>query len=113
MAVERFSQEAPLPDDDRANEALFDKKVEDLEQALDAPLHVLYMKQLSLIREKALKSFKSALGAEGSEYEAMVAADELFRREAEELTRQTPDWDYAKETQNLKVRAENRHSGLG
>ncbi len=58
---------------------------------MDAPLHVVYLKQLALIREKvavhspivhyrdmpinlqALKLFKSSLkAAEGSEYEAMV-----------------------------------------
>ena len=30
-------------------------QVEELERFIDAPLHVLYMKQLSLLREKALK----------------------------------------------------------
>ena len=102
-ALERFSQEAPLPDDaDKKNEALYDKKVEDLERFIDAPLHVLYMKQLSLLREKALKTFKASLTAEGGEFEAMMSADEFFRREAEESTRQSPEWEYVKETQHLK-----------
>ena len=87
-ALERFSSEAPLPDDDKAKEAIYDKRVEDLERALDAPLNVIYLKQLSLIREKALRNFKAGLTAEGSEYEAMMQADEFFRREAEESTRQ-------------------------
>jgi len=60
-------------------------QVEELERFIDAPLHVLYMKQLSLLREKALKTFKSALTAEGGEFEAMMAADDFFRREAEEV----------------------------
>jgi len=87
-ALERFSSEAPLPDDDKTKEAIYDKRVEDLERALDAPLNVIYLKQLSLIREKALRNFKAGLNAEGSEYEAMMQADEFFRREAEESTRQ-------------------------
>mmetsp|Transcript_2493 Transcript_2493/g.2602 ORF Transcript_2493/g.2602 Transcript_2493/m.2602 type:complete len:284 (+) Transcript_2493:145-996(+) len=102
-ALERFSQEAPLPDEDKINESLYDKKVEDLERFIDAPLHVVYLKQLSLLREKAMKTFKSSLTAEGGEFESMMQADEFFRREAEEATRQNPDWDYIKETQNLKT----------
>ena len=101
-ALERFSAEAPIPDDDKENEAFYDKKVEDLERTLDAPLNVVYLKQLSLLREKALKNFRSALLTEGSEYEAMMQADEYFRREAEEATRQNPDWDYARESMHLK-----------
>lgn len=102
-AIEKFSLEAPVPDDDKDNELLYDKKIEDLEKALDAPLHVLYLKQLSLLREKSLKIFKSALTAEGSEYEAMQQADDFFRKEAEQSTRTTPEWDYSKESQALKA----------
>jgi hypothetical protein len=99
----KFSQLAPL--DSKSDEAIYDKKVEDLEKLVDAPLHVLYLKQLSLLREKAMKNFKqeiSSASSEGSEYEAMMAADEFFRREAEESTRQNPEWDYSKETASLK-----------
>jgi hypothetical protein len=103
-ALERFSVDAPLPDDDdKASEALYDKKIDDLERLLDAPLHVIYLKQLSIIREKALKTFKQALGTkEGTEFEAMMQADEYYRKEAEEMTRLNPEWTYAKECQNLK-----------
>lgn len=73
-----------------------------MEKCLDAPLHVLYLKQLGLHREKALKNFKAALTTEGTEFEAMMQADEYFRREAEDSTRQNPDWDYSKETAYLK-----------
>eukprot|EP00607_Mallomonas_marina_P008794 CAMPEP_0182419410 /NCGR_PEP_ID=MMETSP1167-20130531/3883_1 /TAXON_ID=2988 /ORGANISM="Mallomonas Sp, Strain CCMP3275" /LENGTH=248 /DNA_ID=CAMNT_0024594335 /DNA_START=148 /DNA_END=894 /DNA_ORIENTATION=+ len=102
-ALEKFSVEAPVPDDNRDNEVLYDKKVEDLERALDAPLHVLYLRQLSLLREKALKSFRTSLTTEGTEFEAMMQADEFFRREAEQSTRQNPDWNYSKEAQSLKA----------
>jgi hypothetical protein len=75
-----------------------------LERSIDAPLHVLYLKQLSLLREKALKNFKSSLAVEGSnEYDALAEADEFFRREAEDSTRSSPDWDYSKEISNLKL----------
>jgi len=102
-AIERFSQEAPLKDDDKSCEAIYDKKIEDLERMLDSPLHVVYLKQLSILREKALKTFKSTIGSsEGQEYEAMLQADDFFRREAEEATRQNPDWDYSREMSYLK-----------
>ena len=99
---------------------------------MDAPLHVLYLKQLSLLREKALKNFKASLAVEGAnEYDALAEvsyrhtlyltmtptvcndmivcvdvaekADDFFRREAEESTRSSPDWDYSKEISNLKL----------
>ncbi len=77
--------------------------MEDLERALDAPLHVLYMKQLCLLRERALRAFKQALTSEGTEFEAMMQADELFRKEALDCTRQSPDWSYAKEATLFKA----------
>ena len=82
QALERFSQEAPLPsdDDNKENELIYDKKVEDLEKFLDAPLHVIYLKQLSILREKSLKTFKQALTSEGTEFEAMMQADEFYRK---------------------------------
>ena len=49
--------------------------MEELERVLDSPLHVLYLKQLTLLREKALKTFKSTVAAApegGNEYEAMI-----------------------------------------
>jgi len=101
-AIEKFSQEAPLGDD-KACEAIYDKKIEDLERILDSPLHVVYLKQLALLREKALKTFKASLSNEGAEHEAMLQADDFFRREAEESTRQNPDWDYAKDISFLKL----------
>ena len=71
-AIERFAQEAALPEDSKAFENVYDKKVDDLEKVLDSPLHVVYLKQLSLLREKALKSFKSSIASApdaGNDYE--------------------------------------------
>lgn len=103
-AFDRFATEAPVPDDRKENEELYDKKIEELEKLLDSPLHVLYLKQLSLLREKAMKNFKQALnsGSAGTEFEAMTQADEFFRREAEEATRQSPEWSYSNEVVALK-----------
>lgn len=40
---------------------------------LDAPLHVVYLKQLSLLRDKSLKTFKQALAAvDATEFDAMM-----------------------------------------
>lgn len=101
-ALEKFSLEAPLASTDKQNEALYDKKIDDLEKLIDAPLHVIYLKQLSLLREKSMKVFKQALTSEGTEFDAMMQADDFYRKEAEESTRQSPEWSYAKEVQGLK-----------
>ena len=54
-------------------------KIEELDKSLDAPLRVLYMKQLLLLRDKALKRYKSSSkSSESSDYEAMIAADNFF-----------------------------------
>jgi len=103
-ALERFSVEAPMPDDTKENEAVYDKKIDELEKLIDAPLHVVYLKQLALLREKALKTFKQTLsGADSTEFDAMMQADDFFRREAEDATRQSPDWSYAKDVTGLKT----------
>lgn len=41
--------------------------------------------------------------AEGTEFEAMMNADETFRQQASEATRRSPDWSYAKESSLLKA----------
>lgn len=48
-------------------------QIDDLERLLDAPLHVVYLKQLSLVRERSFKTFKEALSAvDASEFNAMM-----------------------------------------
>jgi len=72
-ALEAFSLEAPIPDDSKENELIYDQKIDNLEKLIDAPLHVIYLKQLSLLRDKALKTFKQTLAAaEGTEFDAMM-----------------------------------------
>eukprot|EP00529_Nitzschia_sp_RCC80_P027315 CAMPEP_0113497154 /NCGR_PEP_ID=MMETSP0014_2-20120614/30489_1 /TAXON_ID=2857 /ORGANISM="Nitzschia sp." /LENGTH=255 /DNA_ID=CAMNT_0000391095 /DNA_START=663 /DNA_END=1430 /DNA_ORIENTATION=+ /assembly_acc=CAM_ASM_000159 len=63
---------------------LYDSKLLQVEAALEQPLLVLYLKQLSLLRDEALRRFQKASSAPGSsEYEAMLQADAYFAREAE------------------------------
>lgn len=69
---------------------------------IDSPLHVLYLRQLALSRERALRVFKQSNKGDGSEFEALLQADELFKREAEDFTRQNPEWSYAKDASILK-----------
>lgn len=65
---------------------------------IDAPLHVLYLRQLALLRERAMRIFtKAASTTDGNEFEAITQAEDVFRREASEFTRQNPEWSYAKE----------------
>jgi hypothetical protein len=124
-AIEEFALSAPLPEsendldnEDGDNEALYDRKVDELEHILDAPLHVLYLKQLTLARERAVRLFRQTLvanagtsttenidaspAASTNEYDAMMYADDAFRKDAEEYTRTNPDWSYSKDAQLLK-----------
>ena len=101
-ALEDFARKAPDASD-AAAATDYDRTLEGLEAALDAPLHVLYLKQLALLREQALQRFRSAAKTSGaSEYEAMLQADSLFTREAEDATREGSDWDYTLERSYLQ-----------
>lgn len=98
QALEQFASSAPSTD-----EATYDKKLEELEAALDAPLQVLYLRQLALLREQALGRFRSASKTSGtSEYEAMLQADGQFAASADDATREGSDWDYAAERSYLQ-----------
>lgn len=80
------------------------KKLEEIEATLDAPLHVLYLKQLALIREKALGQYRiSSKVVETSDYDAMLQADAGFVREAQALTREGSDWSYSGERSHLQA----------
>mmetsp|Transcript_17271 Transcript_17271/g.50362 ORF Transcript_17271/g.50362 Transcript_17271/m.50362 type:complete len:302 (-) Transcript_17271:171-1076(-) len=103
QALEAFTSKAPSANAGSGQEKIYDEKVEELEKSLDAPLRVLYMKQLLLLRDKALKRYKSAAkNSESSDYEAMVAADQFFNEEAEASTRRASDWDFSKERASLQ-----------
>lgn len=99
QALQDFAQTAPDAEDD-SSASIYDKKLEELEVSLDAPLQVLYLRQLALLREKALNRFLTAGGS--SEFEAMLQADSLFTRDAEEATRESSDWDFAAERSYLQ-----------
>lgn len=102
-ALEKFASSAPDAGDDALAASAYDRKVEELEAAVDAPLQVLYLRQLALLREQALQAYRSASKASGaSEYEAMLQADNLFTRGAQEATREGSDWDYAAERSYLQ-----------
>jgi hypothetical protein len=103
-ALEDFAKKAPDAGDDAAGASEYDRKLEQLEAALDAPLQVLYLKLLALIREKALQRYRTSAKTSGvSEYEAMLQADGMFTREAEESTREGSDWDYTSERSYLQA----------
>jgi len=105
QALEEFASNAPdTSGDDTGFASIYDRKVEELESSIDAPLQVLYLRQLSLIREKALQQYRaSARTSDASDYEAMIAADSQFTREAEDATREGSDWDYATERTHLQT----------
>lgn len=103
QALEDFAQQAPLAGEDSAAASTYDKKLEELEATIDAPLQILYLRLISLFREEALTSFNTASKTTGSsEYEAMLLADSEFSRKADEATRTGSDWEYAAERSYLQ-----------
>jgi hypothetical protein len=61
------------------------------------------MKQLALYREEALASYRSkAKTSDSSDYEAMLASDALFVRNAEASTPPTSSWSYEDERSHLQ-----------
>ena len=103
QALDEFAQSAPSPADNALAGSAYDRKLEELEAALDAPLQVLYLRQLSILREKALQLYRAnTRAAEASDYEAMLQADNQFTRDAEEATREGAGWDYAGERSYLQ-----------
>jgi hypothetical protein len=81
-----------------SDSAAYDTTLTELESMIDAPLHVLYLKLLSYIRESVLQSYRASSGSSSASYEAMVKADSDFVRMALQATREgTDDWDYGNE----------------
>jgi hypothetical protein len=103
-ALEDFASSAPEAGDDSSKASAYDRKLQELEAAVDAPLQVLYLKQLGYLREAALQNYRSGTKTSGSsEYEAMLQADSTFLRAAEEATREGSDWDYTAERSFLQA----------
>jgi len=103
-ALEEFSRSAPSTDDNAAISAAYARKLEELQSNLDAQLEVLYLRQLALLREQALASYRSAAKtSDASDYEAMLAADALFLRAAEASTPSSTSWSYESERTHLQT----------
>lgn len=103
QALEDFAQQAPLAGEDSTAASTYDKKLEELEATIDAPLQILYLRLIALFREEALVNFNTASKTTGSsEYEAMLSADSDFSRKADEATRSGSDWEYAAERSYLQ-----------
>jgi len=102
-SLEDFSRNAPEPGDDMSASSTYDQKLEELESSLDTPLQMIYLRQLALIRDRALNRYRSAAKtSDASDYEAMLNSDTQFVQEAEEATREGSDWDYAQERTHLQ-----------
>lgn len=102
-AIEEYARAAPPDTDGPAASSAYARKLRELESSLDAPLQVLYLRQLSLLRDSALASYRSAAKAsDASDYEAMLAADAQFLRGAEASTRGSSAWTYDAERAALQ-----------
>jgi hypothetical protein len=85
--------------------AALDAHLSQLEAAVDAPLHVLYLKLLSQFRETALQQYRASGGSSttGGSYAAILQADADFVRQATAATRDgSDDWDYGPERSFLQ-----------
>lgn len=101
-AIEEFASSVPDATD-ASSTATYDKKLAELESALDAPLQVLYLRQLAILREVALESYRAASRVSGtSDYEAMLQADTQFTSAAQASTRSGSDWDYSSDRSHLQ-----------
>lgn len=106
QALQEFASVAPAtPDGDAAAATAYDRSIQQLESSLDAPLQVLYLKQLALIRQAALERYRSATASAGgvADYEAMLQADAQFVAAAEASTRPGSTWEYATERSFLQM----------
>ncbi|KAL3770782.1 hypothetical protein ACHAW5_008392 [Stephanodiscus triporus] len=86
----------------------YERGLRELEAALDAPLEVLYLRQLALHRDAALASYRSSSSrttSDGSDYESMLIADAAFVRLAESSTPRrtsTTSFTYENERDSLR-----------
>jgi hypothetical protein len=110
QALTEFAASAPAATSPTTS-AVYDAKLTELEAAVDAPLHVLYLKLLGTLREAAVQRYRyssvgGAAGAgagAGNSYTAMVQADAEFVRLATAATRDgTDDWDFSQERSFLQ-----------
>lgn len=98
-AMQEFTAAATSPGSDGVKAAALEQKLQEVEASVDAPLQVLYLKQLGLVREEALQSFRAA----GSmDYQAMLDADSKFVAKAQDSLREGSDWDYTAERSFLQ-----------
>lgn len=98
--IAAFCERAPIASDAVSADA-YDNVLAEVERSVDAPLHVLYMKQLAYLRELALQQFR---GDKDASYESMLRADADFVEAAVSSTRETnPDWDYSQERGYLQA----------
>jgi hypothetical protein len=74
----------------------YDRALQQLEAAIDAPLHVLFLQQLSYLREQALETYRSTVQASSgttpdqqtaSDYAAFLRAEAVLNDGAAELQR--------------------------
>lgn len=104
-AIEEFTKSisSDIVSESSSSSATYARKLRELESALDAPLQVLYLRQLALHRDAALATYRSASRTtDGSDYESMLAADALFVRLAESSTRPSSTWTYDAERSSLQ-----------
>ncbi|CAE8634202.1 unnamed protein product, partial [Polarella glacialis] len=79
-------------------------EAEGLEQAIDAPLRMLFQQQLQTLLVRAADRYDEEMTARPNPMEARRAAEEMFLRGARDLVRPFSDWRYEAEHQDLLSR---------
>eukprot|EP00188_Purpureofilum_apyrenoidigerum_P003940 Plantae.Rhodophyta-Purpureofilum_apyrenoidigerum.ctg4272.p1 GENE.Plantae.Rhodophyta-Purpureofilum_apyrenoidigerum.ctg4272~~Plantae.Rhodophyta-Purpureofilum_apyrenoidigerum.ctg4272.p1 ORF type:complete len:534 (-),score=133.55 Plantae.Rhodophyta-Purpureofilum_apyrenoidigerum.ctg4272:135-1736(-) len=97
-ALDVFHDETAEYDDDPS----VLRKKEELNTILDATLKALFIKQLQLLRDKAMANFKSGTSDESPADFVFFQVDNYFVREAEASVMPGSDWSYQEEREFLK-----------
>lgn len=73
------------------------RKKQELETVLEANLNTLFLKQLQVLREKALATFRSSLTSDSPNDFVFFQVDNFFVREAEDSIMPGSQWSYENE----------------
>lgn len=86
-----------------ANEPVYERKRRELEAILDTGLHAVFLRQLQILREEFIKSFKASLEDELPTDYAVFATDAAFVSQAKRAQRPgSAHWSFESEREDLR-----------
>lgn len=97
--LEQFESETA----DFVEEPVFDRKRRELEAIVDTGLNAVFLRQIQLLREAAIKSFKESIEDENTSIGfALFNADAEFVKAAERCVRRNSNWTFDAEREDLQ-----------